>query len=64
MHNSIGSSPIKTITGFSGPFNLYFTDDSTAYLIEYWELKIHTLDSKGNKLKEASVLAGTPVGIM
>ena len=60
--NSIGSTPIKTITGLSGPFNLYFTDDGTAYLTEYNGNKICTLDSKGNKLKEASVLAN-PLGI-
>ena len=60
--NSIGTTPIKTITGFSGPFNLYFTDDGTAYLTEYYGNKIRTLDSKGNKLKEASVLAN-PLGI-
>ena len=60
--NSIGSTPIKTITGLSGPFNLYFTDDGTAYLTENTGNKIRTLDSKGNKLKEASVL-DSPLGI-
>ena len=60
--NSIGSTPIKTITGFNGPFNLYFTDDGTAYLTEHYGNKIHTLDSKGNKLKEALVLR-YPMGI-
>ena len=60
--NSIGSTPIKTITGFNGPFNLYFTDDGTAYLTEYSGSKIRTLDSKGNTLKEASVPTN-PLGI-
>ena len=60
--NSIGSTPIKTITGFYRPFNLYFTDDGTAYLTEAYGEKIHTLDSKGNKLKEVSA-PGSPVGI-
>ena len=61
--DSIGSTPIKTITGFSGPFNLYFTDDGTAYLTEYYGHKIRTLDSKGNKLKVALISEGAPKGL-
>ena len=37
--NSIGSTPIKTITRFNGPFNLYFTNDGTAYLIDHGHTK-------------------------
>ena len=59
---TIGDMPKKNITGFSGPYNLYFTDDGTAYLTEFWGHKIHILDSDGNKLKETS-FPGTPTGI-
>ena len=60
---SIGSTPIKTITGIVNPFNLYFTDDGTAYLTMHGGSKICTFDSKGNKLKEALIPEGTPSGL-
>ena len=63
--STIPSTPIKTFTGFTYPWNIFITDDNIAYIPEYdgtTVQQVRSIDNDGNTLNVVSV-PGYPTSV-